>query len=123
MAFTPGDSYKPSNGTEGSYFIDKYCANCIHEKWIHTPEDDDAKKCEILSATFVDNDFSQWVYNNQGKPTCKCFKKWDWGFDDGEGGGLNEPQPPEPYNPRQLVMPFLTNEILHEHKTQEYAEI
>ncbi len=25
-----GKPYQPSNGTEGMYFTDKYCMNCLH---------------------------------------------------------------------------------------------
>lgn len=105
--------YQPTNGTEGMSFIDKFCANCIHEKWMHTPEDDNAKKCEVLTNTFVDDDFSQWFYDDKGSPYCKCFQKWDWGNDD-DNNGLNEPPIIEPDDPMQLVFPFIIESVLYE---------
>lgn len=117
------EKYCPSNGSEGMWFIEKYCMNCIHEKFMHTQEDDDLK-CEILTNTMVydwkdPNYPSEWTYDENDKPCCTAFKKWDWGLDDGEGGGLNEPTPPEPYNPNQLCFPFLTDDILRDHKTKQ----
>lgn len=98
--------YQPSNGTEGMGFIENWCSNCIHEKWMHTQDDDDAK-CEVLTATFVDDDFSKWFYDDKGSPYCTCFKKWDWGFDDDNDGGFNEPPEIIPDDPNQLVLPFI----------------
>ena len=120
-----GSSYCPSNGTEGMWFIEKFCMNCIHEKFIHTQDDDD-KKCDILTNTMVydwkdPNYPREWIYDENDKPCCTAFIKFDWGTDDGEGGGLNEPQPPEPYNPNQLVLPFITHDILRDHKTKQLA--
>lgn len=111
-----GRTYCPSNGTEGEWFIDKYCSNCIHEKWLHSPEDDDAKKCEILSNSMLYNYNEpgypkEWIYDEKGKPSCTCFKKWDWGSDD-DGRGFNNPPPPEPYDPNQLVLPFIIEDAL-----------
>ncbi len=105
--------YPPSNGTEGMSFVDKWCGNCINEKWMHTQDDNDTK-CEVLSNTFVSDDFSEWFYDDQAVPYCRCFKKWDWGFDDGEGGGLNEPPPVIPDDPMQLCMPFIIEDSLKE---------
>lgn len=123
----PGSSYRPSNGTEGMYFTEKFCENCIHEKFMHSQQAGDAC-CEIFSATLIydqrDKEYpKEWVYDAEGKPTCTAFKYWDWGFDDGEGNGFNEPPPPEPYNASQLVMPFILNdEILHNHTHDYYAK-
>lgn len=118
--------YQPSNGTEGMYFVEKFCMNCIHEKFIHTHDDNDAK-CDIFSNsllyTIKEPGYPrEWTYDENGKPTCTAFKKWDWGIDDGEGGGLNEPPPPDPYDPNQLTLPFIINdEILLNHKQKENA--
>jgi len=47
------------------------------------------------------------LFDNKGNVLCdidcvpalKQVKHWDWGND-----GENEPQPPEPYNPNQLIL-------------------
>lgn len=111
----PGSSYSPSNGTEGMYFVSKYCENCIHEKFMHTQEHGDLC-CDILSNSMCfspgDKEYpKEWIYDENGKPCCTTYKHWDWGFDNGDGNGLNEPSPPEPNDPNQMVMPFITNDI------------
>lgn len=70
--------YQPSNGTEGECFIDKWCANCIHEDWLHTQKDGD-KKCDILSNTMIynlsDPEYpTEWI-EEDGVPRCTAFKK------------------------------------------------
>jgi hypothetical protein len=107
-----GQKYCPSNGTDGMIFIEKFCEQCIHEKFIHTGKEPD-KKCDIFSNTMVydinDKEYpSEWQYDENDNPTCTSFKKWDWGTDDGDDG-LNDP--PEPDDPNQLVMPFILEEI------------
>lgn len=96
--------YLPSNGTEGDWFISKFCAQCIHEKFWHTQQHGD-KCCTIFTETMF-NDVPEWIYDEQGNPTCTKWQKWDWGRDDGDGGGLNEPPELPPYNPNQLLIPF-----------------
>lgn len=105
-----GENYEPSNGTEGSYFIEKLCMNCIHEKFMHT-QDHSHLKCDILSRSILHSSKEseypkEWVYDENNKPTCTAFKFWDWGFGDDDGNGLNEPPPPEPYDPNQLMLPL-----------------
>lgn len=119
----PGSSYRPSNGTEGMFFTGKFCDNCIHEKFSHTGNMGDLC-CDILSNTMCfdqsDPEYpKEWIYDENGKPTCTAHVFWDWGTDNGEGNGFNEPPPPEPFNPNQLVMPFLTDDILRDHKTKK----
>ena len=70
--------YRPSNGTEGSIFIERFCAHCEHEKYIHTLDDKD-KKCQILSNTFIydiddPNYPTEWQENDQGEEFCSNFK-------------------------------------------------
>jgi len=74
--------YMPSNGTEGGGFIEAFCWNCVHEKWIHTLRDGD-KKCDILSRSMIyrieDEEYpKEWTYDENGKPTCTAWKEWDW---------------------------------------------
>lgn len=108
-------SYRPSNGTEGMYFCEKFCRNCINGKYEHTGDTKD-NPCEILTLTFFldidEKDYpKEWIYDDNGKPTCSAFVKFDWGKDD-EGNWIDpEPtQPPE--DPNQLCFPFDIIEIL-----------
>ena len=67
------EKYRPSNGTEGDYFISKYCMNCVH----CDPDPEGQTQCEIIMLTMIydvtDEDYpNEWVYVD-GKPTCT---KW-----------------------------------------------
>lgn len=106
------DPYQPSNGTEGMCFTEKFCEQCIHEKFTHTQDDDD-KKCDIFSRTMYltpkDDDYpKEWIYGVDGKPTCTAWVKHDWGDDDDEDDGddYNPPSKPQPDNPWQLCLPL-----------------
>lgn len=108
-----GESFRPSNGTEGMIFMDAFCEHCINEKWCHTQNDDD-KKCDILSNSMLYDPGEpgypeEWVYNEEGWPVCTAWKRWDWGRD--EGDGFNEPPPIYPEDPNQLCFPFIFDEI------------
>ena len=110
----PGEKYCPSNGTEGCAFTDHFCANCIHEKFMHTQKDGD-KQCDILNRTILcsvsDPGYpEEWTYDEHGNPTCTAWMKWDWGNDD-DDHGLNEPPPEIPEDPNQLCLPFIFDEI------------
>jgi hypothetical protein len=74
--------YTPSNGTEEWGFIKAFCWNCVHEKWMHTLEHGD-KKCDILNRSMIysieDEEYpKEWIYDENGKPTCTAWKEWDW---------------------------------------------
>ena len=104
--------YRPTSGSEGCWFIGEYCENCIHGKYEHTGKIED-RPCEILSLTFAldikHEDYPpEWVVLN-GKPTCTAFVKWDWNQDD-DGNWIDPPTPPID-DPRQLVLPFIFDEI------------
>jgi hypothetical protein len=105
--------YRPSNGSEGCWFIEKYCYNCIHGKYEHTGNTED-KPCEISTLSFMldidDKDYpEEWQYDDQGKPCCTAFRKWDWGRDD--DGNWIDPPPVYPDDPNQLCFPFILEEI------------
>lgn len=105
--------YRPSNGTEGEGFIGCFCMECIHGKYEHTGDTND-HPCEILSRSFMydlkDKEYpEEWIYGEDGKPTCTAWKKWDWGRDD--DGNFKEPSPPPIDDPNQLVMPFIFDEL------------
>jgi len=99
--------YRPSNGTEGMWFEEKFCLQCIH---------DDAasdKNCELITLVMCNYTTdplypNEWRYIDD-KPTCTKWQKWDWGNDD---DGRNEPPPPPPpEDPSQLLMPFGFSEL------------
>jgi len=97
-------SYRPSNGSEGCYFAELFCDQCAHEKQTHTGDDND-RACEIimLSMCFDQNDPEypkEWIYDNDGHPTCTKFKRHVWR--DSYTGDLIDYELPEPLDPAQL---------------------
>ena len=109
--------YRPSNGTEGEYFMEEHCYQCLHERWIHRQKEDrDEDKCAIITDAMCydlkDPEYpSEWTYDAKGQPTCTKFVKFDWGTDDDP----REPAPPPPPDdPRQLLMPFGFADLLGE---------
>lgn len=99
--------YQPSNGTEGCWFIQKFCENCIHGKHEHTVNPND-KPCDILSRTLLHSVDSpkypkEWIYDQDNKPTCTAWVKWDWNKDD-DGNFNDPPTQPEPGDPNQLML-------------------
>ena len=113
MGKDTGKKYCPSNGTEGMMFTEKFCEQCIHEKFMHTQNEND-KKCQIFTDTLVydvqDEKYpKEWQYDQNDNPTCTSFVKWDWGGEDGDG--LNEPPPDIDDDPNQLCLPFMLDEI------------
>lgn len=111
--------YQPSNGTEGEWFIDKHCMQCIH----CDPDPDGEKQCEILCATFVYNVSEpeypkEWTYDENENPTCTEWVKWDWG-EDGDPDDPDNPKAPIPESPLQLKLPFILNEILEQNENTE----
>lgn len=64
-----GDKYRPSNNTEGDFFICAFCERCKNNA-----EDN----CSILWATLVtdvdDPKYpSEWQYGEDGQPLCTEF--------------------------------------------------
>lgn len=99
--------YRPSNGTEGEYFMDKYCGHCIHDNG-------DNKVCDIMMRSMCfdieEKEYpEEWTYDENDKPTCTAWKKWDWGRDD--DGNWIEPVIPPPDDPNQLCLPFIFDEL------------
>ena len=102
-----GKPFKPSNGTEGEIWMEKFCYQCIHERWSHH-QNEDGGKCEILTNGLIGEQPKEWMFSENGWPVCTEWKFFDWGNDK---DGFNEPPPPEPYDPNQLVFPFIIDEI------------
>ena len=114
--------YCPSNGSEGCSFVETYCSNCIHEKFLHTQDHSD-KKCDIFSRTLLhtvkEPEYpEEWTFDENDSPICTAYKHWDWGSEENEGG-LNEPPPDYPISPNQLVMPFIFDELEIKNHEQE----
>lgn len=106
-----GRKYRPSNGTEGDYFMCEHCYQCIHDH----PNPDLKPKCEIIVLTMCldlnDKDYpAEWTYDENNKPTCTKFLKWDWD-NDGDPNDPDNPKAPVPEDPNQLCLPFIFEEI------------
>jgi hypothetical protein len=66
-----GQSYQPSNGTEGEYFMEDFCYQCLHDQ-------DPDKGCVLIMLSIFrkpgDPDYpKEWIYNQDGEPTCTKF--------------------------------------------------
>jgi len=99
--------YRPSNGTEGMWFEDKFCMNCIN----CDPNPDGKKQCMIMMRAFMHDTNepqypTEWVYDENNKPTCTAWVKWDWG-NDGDPDNPDNPNHRPPEDPNQLCMPFI----------------
>lgn len=72
-----GQSYRPSNGTEGEYFHAAACARCTKWERGHDPEGfDDGCLIQDRAIMFEKDDPAypkQWVYGRDGQPTCTAF--------------------------------------------------
>lgn len=106
-----GKKYCPSNGSEGSWFEDKFCMNCIHTN----PDPCKKPQCEIWCRALcwnVDDEHypKEWQYDENDKPTCTAWVKWDWD-NDGDPNDPDNPKAPISDDPNQLVMPFIVDEI------------
>lgn len=96
-----GQHFMPSNGTDGMVFMDAFCDNCIHQH----PDPDKTPQCDdILLQSLIGEQPAEWIFNKRGWPICTKWKFWDWNGRDGDD--INEPPPPEPFNPRQLIFPY-----------------
>ena len=65
-------AYRPSNGTEGEIFQERYCSRCIHEG------EEDGEYCHILTSAMIfeidDPEYpKEWVQDESGKPMCLAF--------------------------------------------------
>lgn len=96
--------YQPSNGTEGSWFEDKFCMQCKH----CNPDPEGEKQCDILLRAFAfypeDEEYpTEWTYNQEGEPVCTNHAPWNWNTQ----GNPDDPENPNyqmPYNPNQITI-------------------
>jgi hypothetical protein len=70
--------YRPANGTEGEFFMERFCYRCQHDaKYQRTNEPQDG--CQILAATLAYNTDEakypkEWVYDKAGHGMCTAYK-------------------------------------------------
>jgi hypothetical protein len=65
-----GQPYRPSNGTEGMMFMERWCSKCS--------QDTEESPCEILTSAMVfgitDKGYPrEWAYDKEGRPFCTAF--------------------------------------------------
>lgn len=68
-----GEPYRPSNGTEGEMFMDRWCHQCKRDA-------DDANPCELPGLAMLfdlgDPDYpKEWQYSPDGQPKCTAFER------------------------------------------------
>ena len=73
------EKYKPSNGTEGEIFMDKFCRQCEHDD-AYNSRGQGERLCNIIALTLSynvdDPEYpEEWIYEN-GKPTCTKFSQY-----------------------------------------------
>lgn len=79
----PGESYMPSNGSEGEYFINQWCSECARDKAMNGTvlregrDDNEDDWCEILGRSFREDAIPEWVYGEDGQPKCTEFVSMD----------------------------------------------
>lgn len=75
-----GAPYRPSNGTEGEIFHEKFCYKCAR---YGDPDEGDIKPCEIQGRAlwhYEDHEDypKEWAYGRDEQPTCTAFTlEWD----------------------------------------------
>lgn len=77
--------YRPSNGSEGEGFEDRWCDRCMRDQkfrdaWAVDPDyADGADGCSILSdaqcLNIDDPNYpKEWIYGDDGSPKCTAFE-------------------------------------------------
>ena len=69
--------FRPSNGSEGRWFMNDHCDMCSHDHSAHMGENENG--CGIVARTLSfdigDKEYpSEWIYTDDGKPTCTQFE-------------------------------------------------
>ncbi len=70
--------YRPSNGTEGMWFMSQFCERCHYDQKYQRTQDG-KYGCKIIMLTHVynidDPEYpKEWVQDEAGNPTCTKFK-------------------------------------------------
>ena len=78
MANSVGKPYRPSNGSEGEMFSDRYCDDCKRDAGFQETQDE-ALGCPIIAASMAfdvgDEGYpKEWIYGDDGQPTCTVFE-------------------------------------------------
>ena len=65
--------YRPSNGTEGLSFMERFCYACERDaKYRETELGEDS--CPIASEATLGGGAKEWSYDAKGEPTCTAFE-------------------------------------------------
>ncbi len=69
------NKYRPSNGSEGDWFTEKFCERCSRDTFIRGGK----VQCGILDKTYLydidDKEYpKQWTHDKEGNPVCTSFK-------------------------------------------------
>ncbi len=80
LASIPLRCYRPSTGTEGACFIERWCFNCKHDQPYR--DGDFGDSCPIVANSFVydvedPNYPPEWQYGADGIPICTAFQEID----------------------------------------------
>ena len=106
-----GESFMPSNGTEGMIFTDAFCEQCLYERWMHhIDQDREDDKCKIFNESIMgDNPPKEWQYDKDGWPHCTKWVQFDWEGNDDDPDS-DDPNLPKPISigPNQLSLFPLT---------------
>jgi hypothetical protein len=68
---TPGESFRPSNGTEGEMFMERWCHQCVK---------DINGDCNIITDAMMfdidDHEYPRaWIHDATGQPSCTAFQE------------------------------------------------
>jgi len=72
--------YRPSNGTEGAIFQERFCENCAHDTY--NTETGEGKSCDILMRTMLHGADEpeypeEWQVEPGEQPQCTAFRSRD----------------------------------------------
>ena len=77
---SPGQPYRPCNGTEGEFFMSMWCEECERDKVLtgratdEQANHDPSLYCEIIGRSFrSDEPLPEWTYGKDGQPCCTKF--------------------------------------------------
>jgi len=75
--------YMPSNGTEGSIFLERFCSRCERDKVVNgsatleEADKDPSVWCDILSRSYIDSEIPEWRLDHNNSPFCTAFVPMD----------------------------------------------